>query len=149
MLLNGNPGKRKTNQREPKPDATAPTCPKWLTPQAKVAWRWLAKELDAMSLLTKADAHAMASYCVTYARWRSAEEFLIKNGDCYPLRDNQGKLRCMQQFPQVSIARNLLQLLKSYQQEFGLTPAARTRIEVPQRGNPSGKKVLDRIGRPI
>ena len=36
----------------------------------------------------------------------------------------------MQQFPQVAIARNLAQLLKAYQQEFGLTPSARTRIQV-------------------
>ena len=36
----------------------------------------------------------------------------------------------MQQFPQVAISRNLAQLLKAYQQEFGLTPSARTRIEI-------------------
>jgi hypothetical protein len=36
----------------------------------------------------------------------------------------------MQQFPQVSIARNLLLILKAFYQEFGMTPAARSRIEV-------------------
>ncbi len=36
----------------------------------------------------------------------------------------------MAQVPQVSIARNLLQLLRGYQQEFGLTPSARSRIQV-------------------
>ncbi len=35
----------------------------------------------------------------------------------------------MQQFPQVAIARHLLQTLKAYAVELGLTPAARTRIE--------------------
>jgi phage terminase small subunit len=42
----------------------------------------------------------------------------------------------MQQFPQVAIARNLALLLKSYQQEFGLTPSARTRLSV-EPGNTS------------
>ena len=36
----------------------------------------------------------------------------------------------MAQFPQVSIAKNLLQIVRAYHQEFGLTPSARTRLEV-------------------
>ena len=28
--LEGNPGKRKLNEREPKPEKKAPSCPKWL-----------------------------------------------------------------------------------------------------------------------
>ena len=37
----------------------------------------------------------------------------------------------MAQFPQVAIARHLLQVLRAYQQEFGLTPAARPRLGEP------------------
>ena len=39
---------------------------------------------------------------------------------------------CGRAIPQVAISRNLAQLLKAYQQEFGLTPSARTRIEVQE-----------------
>ena len=33
--LEGNPGKRKLNRKEPKPDKGMPTCPEWLLPEAK------------------------------------------------------------------------------------------------------------------
>ena len=130
-LLRDNPGKRAMNTREPTPRRSAPRCPEWLEGEARVAWRWLITELKAMQLLTSADAHAMAAYCETYARWRAAETFLKKHGEAYPIRDDAGKMKFMQPFPQVAISRNLVQVLKTYQQEFGLTPASRTRIQVP------------------
>ena len=83
-----------------------------------------------MKVLTKADRAALAAYCQTHARWQGVEEFLETNGEVYALRDQKGKVRCMQQYPQVAIARHLLMILRGYQQEFGLTPAARTRITV-------------------
>ena len=33
--LEGNPGKRPLNAKEPKPVKKAPSCPKWLEPEAK------------------------------------------------------------------------------------------------------------------
>ena len=91
-----------------------------------------------MKVLTVADGDALAAYCQIYARWQQAEEFIAKHGVAYPIRDDKGQIRFMQPFPQVAIARSLLQLLKTYQQEFGLTPSARTRIEV---GEKSGGKL--------
>lgn len=32
--LEGNPGKRKLNKKEPKPDKGMPVCPEWLLPEA-------------------------------------------------------------------------------------------------------------------
>ena len=129
-LIAGNPGKYPLNTREPRPRREAPRCPGPLGPEAKRAWRWITGELRAMGLLTTADAHALYAYCLTYARWRAAEEFIEKHGESYPIRDDAGRIRCMQQFPQVATARNLLLVLKAYQQEFGLTPAARSRIQI-------------------
>ena len=37
--LEGNPGKRPLNDREPKPEKKAPPCPKWLNDDAKKEWR--------------------------------------------------------------------------------------------------------------
>ncbi len=129
-LIAGNPGKRRLNEREPKPSAGSPHCPEWLSVEARKVWKRLVPQLRAMRVLTLVDADALAAYCHTYVRWRDAEDFLSKHGAVYPLRDEQGRVKCMQQFPQVSIARNLLLVLRAYQQEFGLTPAARSRIAV-------------------
>ena len=103
---------------------------------------WVAPLLKKMKVLTSADRDALAAYSQTYARWRKAEEFLEKHGDVYPLRDEHGQVRCMQQFPQVSISRNLLHLLKTYQQEFGLTPSARSRIQVTDDSEGMGVAAL-------
>jgi P27 family predicted phage terminase small subunit len=131
-LLKGNPGKRSINTREPRPPTATPPCPRWLSREAKRAWRETVPVLKGMRILTRIDRDALAAYCQTYARWKAAELFLDQHGEVYPLRDEKGNVRCMQQFPQVSIARGSLQILRSYQQEFGMTPSARTRVyEIP------------------
>ena len=58
------------------------------------------------------------------------------NVSVIPIKDDSGKLKYLQQLPQVSIARSLFQVLSRYQQEFGLTPSARTRIQVPLDAGP-------------
>ena len=40
--LEGNPGKRKLNTKEPVPVKGMPTCPEWLLPEAKKEWDRLA-----------------------------------------------------------------------------------------------------------
>ena len=137
-VLKGNPGKRPINEREPQPRTHAPRCPAWLPPEAKRVWKRMLPELKAMRVLTYVDGDALTAYCQTYARWKAAEEFLVKHGEVYPIRDDQGRVKCMQQFPQVAIARNLLLVLKAYQQEFGLTPASRSRVTMTPDAEPVG-----------
>ena len=129
-ILGGNPGKRRLNKREPKPSVDTPACPAWLSPAAKRVWRHTVPLLRNMGVLARADRDALAAYCQIYARWREAEEFLQQHGSVYPLKDEKGQLKFMAQFPQVSIAKSLLQIVRAYQQEFGMTPSARTRVSV-------------------
>ena len=63
-----------------------------------------------------------------YSRWRKAEEFLLKHGDSYPLKDGNGKIKCLQPFPQAANAHKLGALLTKLEQEFGLSPSARVRL---------------------
>lgn len=79
-VLEGNPGKRPLNENEPKPNKKAPTCPKWLEPEAKKEWRRLAKQMEALGILTEVDMAAFAGYCQAYARWKEAEEFISQHG---------------------------------------------------------------------
>ena len=44
--LEGNPGKRKLNKKEPKPDKEMPVCPEWLLPEAKAEWERLCEKLS-------------------------------------------------------------------------------------------------------
>jgi P27 family predicted phage terminase small subunit len=126
-VLEGNPGKRPLNKNEPQPERKAPRCPSWLEPEAKKEWKRMAKTLETIGVLTQVDKAAFAGYCQAYARWKEAEEFLSKHGTIFKTPSGY-----IQQVPQVSIAQTYLKTMKDFCSEFGLTPAARTRIKVDQ-----------------
>ena len=134
-ILEGNPGKRKLNEHEPQPQRKAPPCPKWLEPEAKKEWRRLARTLEAMGVLTEADMASFAGYCQAYARWKEAEERITDRG--LVIRTPSGY---PQQVPYISIAQQYLKLMQQFAEQFGLTPAARSRIIA---GNGEGKAVDD------
>ena len=68
--LEGNPGKRKLNSKEPVPAKGIPACPDWLMPEAKKEWERLAELMNQMGVLTEVDMAAFAAYCQSYARWK-------------------------------------------------------------------------------
>ena len=129
-LLRGNPGKRPLNKREPKPKEGIPHCPAWLCDEARKHWKLTAAILKDMGLLTTADGDALANYCDTWAEWREMREWIKKHGSVMPIRGKDGEIKYIQQAPQVNIARHHLLVLGRYQLEFGLTPSARTRIQI-------------------
>ena len=128
--LEGNPGKRKLNEHEPKPEKKAPACPKWLEPEAKKEWKRLARKLEQMGVLTEVDMAAFAGYCQSYARWKEAEEFITQYGTI--VRTPSGY---WSQVPQVSIAQTNLKIMSKLAEQFGLTPSARSRIIADSTSN--------------
>ncbi len=116
--------------KEVKGPTGRPACPAWLDADAKKAWKQLVPQLESMRVLTKIDCNALARYCRLWSRWRRAEEFIEKNGEMYPLKDESGRIKYMQQWPQVSISTKLAQQLTRLEQEFGMTPSARSRLQV-------------------
>lgn len=139
--LEGNPGKRPLNNSEPKPDKKAPSCPKWLEPEAKKEWRRLASGLTAMGVLTDVDMAAFSGYCQAYARWKENEEFITKNGSL--VRTPSGY---WQQVPQVSIAQQYLKQMERFAEQFGLTPASRSRIIAEGSGENSTDEMEKLLG---
>ena len=74
--LEGNPGKHPLNTSEPKPNKKAPACPKWLEPEAKKEWRRLAKQMEAIGILTEVDMAAFAGYCQQVPQVSIAQTYL-------------------------------------------------------------------------
>lgn len=118
------------NPNEPDPERDRPACPKWLTRDAKRMWWKLVPRLEACGLLTYIDGNVLARYCQLWSRWKKAEEFLDKFGSTYPLKTSDGKVRCFMTFPDVHIASSLAAQLTRLEQELGLTPSARSRIDL-------------------
>ena len=98
-VLEGNPGHRPLNKKEPMLKGRLPRCPDWLEDDAKKEWKRLGKVLAEMGMLTNLDMMAFAGYCQAYARWKGAEEFITQHGDM--VRTPNGYL---QQVPQIGRA---------------------------------------------
>ena len=130
-LIEGNPGKRPLPENEPKPEPIAPKCPTWLHKDAKKEWKRIAPQLERLGLLTQVDMAALAGYCESWAQYKRAIEFIHKHGEVYPIKDDEGRVKYLQQVPQVSIANKALQQVRAFCAEFGLTPSARGRMVVP------------------
>jgi P27 family predicted phage terminase small subunit len=116
---------------EPQPEAALPEPPGWLTADARAVWQQVIEQLARMKVVTRADANALARYADAFVRWRKAADFLEQKGDIYTIKGEDGTVKCVMPFPQVSIYNKLAATLLKLEQEFGLTPSARSRIQVP------------------
>jgi P27 family predicted phage terminase small subunit len=128
------------NRREPKIPAGIPKPPAWLDAPGRAVWRSIAPILGESGVLTRIDRESLGRYCDAMIRWRAAAEFLRKHGDVYPIKDADGNLKCMVQFPQVSIYNKLGMVLLRLEQEFGMTPSSRSRVQVPDDGKGDNEK---------
>ena len=137
--LEGNPGKRQLNTNEPKPDKKAPECPDWLEDDAKTEWYRLAEQMERLGILTEVDMAAFAGYCQSYARWKAAEQFITKNGAIVKTPSGY-----WQQVPQVSIAQQYLKDMQKFCEQFGLTPASRSRI-VSDNGKDDADDMMENL----
>lgn len=127
-VLEGNRGHRPINDTEPHPTFGAPTCPKWLTGEAKREWRRIVPELEAAGMISKVDRVALTGYCQTYARWRKAETE-IQQSFIYEFMDIDFKMKRKVK-PEVAIAIDSLSQVRQFCIEFGLTPSSRSRMVV-------------------
>ena len=127
---------KRRSELEAKGPPGTPDCPDWLDADAKAKWFQLVPRLEQMGVLTLVDEGAVARYCHLWVRWRAAEDFIKKHGEMYPIKDDKGRTKCVQPWPQVATANKLAMQLTRLEQEFGLTPAARTRIHVPRPAAP-------------
>lgn len=126
-LLKGNPGKRKLNQNEPTPLITLPHCPAYLDADARTEWDRLAPILVRMKVLTEADYIALASLCQAYSTMMKAQEQLNRSGILFKTPSGY-----VQQSPLIGIVNNCTEKIVTLCREFGLTPSARSRVQVSQ-----------------
>jgi P27 family predicted phage terminase small subunit len=79
-------------------------------------------------------ARRLGGYCCAYARWQQAERD-VKRYDITVrepvLKDDEptGYVR-LKRNPAIGVVNNVLKIMKSFLIEFGMTPAARTRVHV-------------------
>lgn len=128
-LVTGNPGKRPLNKKEPKPRTKAPVCPPHLDAKGKAVWKKLCTLLRRMGVMTEADGLALERLCDCYADILACRELIERDGRTYATID-QNSNTLIKNNPAVNQLRAADAQFKSYLVEFGLTPAARSKVNV-------------------
>lgn len=142
-LVAGNPGGRELPAGEPIPPAGEPDPPEFLDERARDVWKQVVPRLARIGLARSIDGIPLGRYCVMIVSWTDAVNFVRKNGTTYAVRapdegKKPGRILAVREFPQVGEARKLNQALITIEREFGLTPAARTRINVQLEAKSKG-----------
>jgi P27 family predicted phage terminase small subunit len=122
-----------------------PEPPSFVTGYAADEWSRVAPQLHVLRLLTVIDTMPLAAYCMSYMRWRTAEEvlarmaagsltggLLVRGADGTPRRN-----------PVVKIAADAARDMVRYAGEFGMTPVARSRIAAGVWNQPQGGGKFD------
>lgn len=100
---------------------------------AKREWQRLRRKLAPAGLLTPLDANVLAMYCMAWARWVEAEEQITRIGPV--VKTKAGNLV---QNPYLAVANRAMDQMLLYARELGMTPSARSRIQLPvQQAGPS------------
>ncbi len=138
--LTGNPGKRKLNEHEPA-FSGAPKCPAWLSKVAKQEWRRIVGELTALDMLRSVDTASLAAYCQSYARWRSAEEIVEREGQTVnePIVSKAGEVigSRVRRHPATTVARESQAAMLKAAALFGFDPSSRSRLSVAPKSERS------------
>jgi len=124
--LAGNPGKRPLNKREPQTQIVRPPVPRGrLNAAGQRLWRYLVSKLADLGVLTETYTAALEMLCLHYGLAVEAGKML---------RD-EGLVVCgvkggLVKHPAAQILKDSSTAFRMYAEQFGLTPGARSRIQV-------------------
>lgn len=124
-IMEGNPGRRPLNENEPLPKKLEmlPAPQDWLLPESIDEWNRIGQELIDIGVLTVADISTFAAYCQCWGRYLQMQKWMSEN-DIVQVFEKYS-----QQAPQVGIAKAMLDKIRQYGAEFGLSPASRVRLD--------------------
>lgn len=132
-LVEGNPGKRPLNKREPKPKGNLYDPPDWLNEAQRKGWEY-AIECAPYGLLKRVDRSTLTAWVVAENLHRQATEKL--NGGAMLIKTPNGM---PVQSPYLSIINKQAMIMLKAASEMGFTPASRSRVEVDEDEDTRGQ----------
>lgn len=108
-----------------------PPPPEWLGENGQQEWIDKTDLLDRLKILHRTDLGLLAMLCKEWQNYVEAETMLDKHARYYNVKDDSGQVKYWGIHPAHTIAQ---QHLKAYIQlcnEFGFSPASRSRISMP------------------
>lgn len=115
---------------EPQPTPEIPAPPDHLTGHALEKWHELTPILFDLGLLTMADRDPLVLYCEEYARYRDAQDEIAREGMF--IETDKGNVI---QHPAVGIVHKAIGIMHRLMVEFGMTPAARSKVSSSRKPN--------------
>jgi P27 family predicted phage terminase small subunit len=100
----------------------SPSCPAWLSKEAKAEWRRQIKHLEELGLAAEVDRAVLAAYCDAWGELVEVNRLLEEAGGA---KADNWRLLAVK-------ARAGEQLAKLAAQ-FGFSPASRARVKVPEQ----------------
>lgn len=124
-LIEGNPGKRRLNRKEPKPQGDLCDAPDWLTEEQKAGWSYAISNAPA-GLMKRLDRAALTAFVVAEDMHRQASVAVGKFG---LITKSPSKGEPMQN-PYLPIINRQAQIMLKAAAELGFTPSSRSRVEI-------------------
>lgn len=130
----GNPGKQKLNVLEPRPPVGSIAMPRWLSKDGREVWKKLLPILlETKGLITKLDQWVIAIWCDTFGAYREAVRECKRHGRVMKVGKKGYKQVAVWETNRRKAALDLIRI----GQELGMTPAARCRLQLLEKGEPN------------
>jgi P27 family predicted phage terminase small subunit len=123
--LEGNPGKRPLNKREPRPKGDLYAAPEWMSDSQREGWAYAITNAP-YGLLKQLDRSILAIWVVAEDLHREAAEKIVQ----YGLLTKSPKAGLPLQSPYLAILNKQAQIMLKAGAELGFSPASRTRVQV-------------------
>jgi P27 family predicted phage terminase small subunit len=131
-LVSGNPGKRAVSKQEPDPAYLADlTAPDWMPEGARKVWDEIVPHLRQARLLSTIDVPMLAMGCCSIDEYRQAARLVDKR----LLVKGQNDTGFPTINPALIVKSMAFKQAMAVFQQFGMSPAARTRIAVQPQGD--------------
>jgi P27 family predicted phage terminase small subunit len=134
----GNPGKRAINEPALIGARKAPPQPRSLSAKEKTVWKELVPQLDQAGILQTVDGASLESLVTQIVIMRDAKIELRKGGVIS--KGSKGQLR---KHPALQIINDSQREIRAWCERFGLDPAARGKLTIPNNGGRDLEDELD------
>lgn len=122
-VIEGNPGRRAVNKKEPKPRGNLYDPPSWLTDEQRTGWEYAIASAP-FGLLKRIDRSALTAWVIAEDLHRQAAQKL--NTGALLIKTTNGNLI---QSPYLAIVNRQAMIMLKAAAEMGFTPASRSRVE--------------------
>ena len=93
-------------------------------------------KLLGMRVMTNADVDTIARYCTMHEQFVKYLDQCRRGLDVLVIRDDKGKVKYMQSTPAATMMTKLAVSMLRIEQEFGLTPSARSGLSASKQEGP-------------